>query len=286
MRKKPSSAGMPKPGTVDAEHTGRAQQTKHVVLVGAPGRQRQLRHDVEAGDRRDARHAGHRVEMSCGDVGARSQLRAEDRLMRTVAEQRFSDGELHRHGAAQPAVRHLLDRGERVVEPRRAADAHPAGPPARREVGLRQTREGDDRRVGIQLADRIDGAVVSEIAVHLVGEDHQVVALGKLDQFAPRRRRIRRAGRVVRIDDDEDARRRRDEALQVIEIGLPSAGRIGAIELRACVDLRQDRGVQRIGRHRHEHFAAAVHEGAQHEVDRFGRACGNERAVGRHRKTA
>ena len=83
-----------------------------------------------------------------------------------------------------------------AIQARRTAERHPAGAPAGREVGLRQARERDDRRVGIELAVRLDRAVEAEIAVHLVGEDQQPVRVGEVEQRAARlgRSRRRRSG--------------------------------------------------------------------------------------------
>jgi hypothetical protein len=92
-------------------------------------------------------------------VSSRARERAsKPSLVRAVARERRRDGVLHRAGAAEPAVGELLDgRQQVVVEPRRAAHRHPAGAPARREVGLRQRRERDDRRVRIEARQRGTG---------------------------------------------------------------------------------------------------------------------------------
>src|SRR5580765_8563495 len=86
----------PEARAVDAEDAGRAQQPQHVVFVGAARWQLHFRHDVEAGDGGDARHARHRRQAFDGQRGARPQLRAEDRLVRSIAEQGLRYGELHR----------------------------------------------------------------------------------------------------------------------------------------------------------------------------------------------
>ena len=61
--------------------------------------------------------------------------------------------------------------------------------------------------------------------------------IGDLEQRAPHRRRIDRAGRVVRIDDDERARRRRDQAREMIEVRHPAArrDRSGSTSARAPI---------------------------------------------------
>ena len=82
------------------------------------------------------------------------------------------------------------------------------------------------------------------------------------------------------------ARGRRDEAVHVIEIGRPSARRIGAVEAGARAELREHRRVQRIRRHRHQHVAVLVDDRAQGQIDRFRRAGGDEHAVGGDRESA
>ena len=161
MRKKPSLGRHAESGTVHAQDAGLAQQREHVVLVGAPGRQRHRRQRVERRARRHAAHARNRVETFGRDARALGQRRAERHLVRAVAGQRRGDGVLHRSRTAQPAVGQLLDRRQRVVEPRRRADDEPAGAPARREIRLRQARERDDRRVGIERAQQRHRPVVT-----------------------------------------------------------------------------------------------------------------------------
>ncbi len=206
--------------------------------------------------------------------------------MRSIAAKRRGHRILHRDVAAQPAVRQFSNRRPHVVESRRAADAHPAGAPAGRKVGLRETRERDDGGIGIEDSQWFDPAGVAEIAVDLVGENHQAVPIGQVEQPAADGGGIGGARRVVGIDDDQRARGRRDEAVDVIEVGRPSARRVGAIEPRARAELRQHRRVQRIRRHRHEHIAFVVDDRAQRQLDRFRRAGGDEDAVGGDRESA
>ena len=123
---------------VDAEHALRAQQAEDVVLVGAARRQRHRRHRVERAARRDAGHARDRVHAVGRQLRALFERLVEHGLMRAVARQRRRHRVLHRPRTAQPAVGQLLDPRERVVQPRRAADDHPARAPARCEIRLRQ----------------------------------------------------------------------------------------------------------------------------------------------------
>ena len=76
---------------------------------------------------------------------------------------------------------------------------------------------------GLCARDRRDRTVEGEIGVDLVGEERKAVLLGDLDQRASHVGRIHRAGRIVRIDGDERARGRGDQAADVIEIRQPAA---------------------------------------------------------------
>ena len=69
---------------------------------------------------------------------------------------------------------------------------------------------------GSRLPIERHGPIVSQISIHLVGENHQAVSIRELEKRSPGRRRVRRSGRIVGIDDDKGSRRRRDEAAQMI----------------------------------------------------------------------
>ena len=62
----------------------------------------------------------------------------------------------------------------------------------------------------------------------------------------------------------------------MVEVGRPSVRRIRPVETRARAEFRQHRRVERIRRHRDEHFALVVDERAQRQLDRFRRAGGDE----------
>ena len=85
---------------------------------------------------------------------------------------------------------------------------------------------------------------------------------------------------------DHRARRRRDELAQFVDVGRPSACRIAAVVAGPGPELGQHRRVERIGRHRHQHFALLVDQRGERKVDRFRRAGGDEDAIARDRETA
>ena len=221
------------------------------------------------------------IALSRSTVSAdrsRSRL-AKQLLVRSVAVERGDDGVLHRRGAAQASVRQLLDRGEHVVEPLGAADREPSRSPPRRQVGLRQRRERDDRRIRIDARDRVHRSLEREVGVDLVGEQRDVVIVGERDELAPHLRRIHRAGRIVRIDDHQGAGRGADQPLDLLDVRQPLLFGSGVIEHRPRADLGEHRGVERIGRHRDQHFVARPGERGEGELDPLRGPRGDDHAI-------
>ena len=109
------------------------------------------------------------------------------------------------------------------------------------------------------------------------------MAIRELQHRLAYRRRVGRAGRVVRIDRHNRASVRCHQRREVIEIGNPAAFGIGVVILRPRAELGDDRRVQRVGRHRHEHFTVFVEQCRQREFDRFGCSRGDEDAIRRNR---
>ncbi len=129
-------------------------------------------------------------------------------------------------------------------------------------------------------SERLHRAGVGEIAVDLVGQDGEAVLLGELDDRQLRLARIHRAGGVVGIDQDQRARAIGDQAPDVIEIRLPAIVGIGAVEHRLRPDLGDHRGVERIGRHRHEHLVVGVDQRVERDLDALGGAGGEQHPIG------
>ena len=278
MRKKPSSGRHAEAGAVDAEDAGRAQQPQHVVLVGPARRQR-----APSASRRSRRSA-RRTSMP----GIAFRLFDRQRGARPSARRGRSAGAIDRR-AAPPRRRTASGRCCTAVRPpvfliaasassRRGERPTPIQPV--RQPGARYAFDRLENVMigasGSRLPIGCDRAVVTEVAVDLVGQNRR-------DRGARRNRAARAAwtSDTSRRSGCSDRSRRarasseRDQALQVIEVGLPAAVRIGPIVARARVDLREHRGVERIRRHRHEHLAAAVDERAQDEIDGFRRTCRN-----------
>ena len=215
--------------------------------------------------------------------GAGAEVGAELVLMRPVAEERRGDRVLHWAVRAQTAIRELLDCREDAIEPVVPADRHPAGAPAGRQVGLRQRRERDDGGIEVLGGDGRHGAVVGEIGVDLVGQERKVVPVRQIDELAPHLAGVDRAGRVVRVDDDERPGRGRDQAADVIDVGQPAAGGISAIEDRLCADLREHSCVQWIGRHRDQHFIPSFGKRSERQLNAFRRPGCDDHAVRKDR---
>ena len=183
---------------------------------------------------------------------------------------------------SRPSASFLIA-AERIVHAWSAADGHPAGPPARREVRFRERRKGDDRGVRIARGNRRNRTIEREIGVDLVGEQGKVVAIGQLDKRAAGIDRIGGAGRVVRVDDDQGAGRRGDQAPYMIEVGHPAAIGVGAIKHRACADLGEDGCVQWISRYRDQHLVASFGERGQRQLNSLRRSRRDDDAIGRNR---
>ena len=130
------------------------------------------------------------------------------------------------------------------------------------------------------------GPVESEVSVHFVCQNRQIVPIGEVDQRAADRRRIHGAGRIVRIDDDEHPRAIADEAAQRFEIRQPVACGVSAVVARDRADLGQHRRVERIRRQRDEHFIPLVDQRVQRQIDGLRRAGRDQHAVRRDCDTA
>ena len=164
---------------------------------------------------------GNRGDPLRRDLGAHAERLGELALMRAIARERRFDRVLHRSGTAEPPVGHLLDRRQHVVHSIRFADDDPAGAPAGREVRLRERRERNDRRVGCERSEQRRGSVERDVAVDLVRQNRNARVLGERDQLPARRLGVHGARRVVRIDDHERARARRDQSRDVVHVRLP-----------------------------------------------------------------
>jgi hypothetical protein len=98
---------------------------------------------------------------------------------------------------------------------------HPERKPATRyaldsPLKLRQSTSGASDASG-----RVGRVVVEDLVVDLVGHEDEFVPAGQVDDAAQDMVGIDRAGRVVRVDDDDRLGARRDLRREVLQIGRP-----------------------------------------------------------------
>ena len=105
------------------------------------------------------------------------------------------------------------------------------------------------------------------------------MGIGDLDESAAHLVGIDGAGGVVGIDDDEGAGLRGDGAADIVEVGQPAVGVVGAVVDRGGTDLGEHRGVEGIRGRGHEHLFPLVDDGGEGQFDAFGGARGDEHAV-------
>ncbi len=85
-----------------------------------------------------------------------------------------------------------------------------------------------------------------------------------------------RAGRVVGIDQHDAARPRRDLFLDVFEMGLPAIFFVQVISVESNIELRQNRGIERVVGAGREQIVARIEQGGQADVDCLADARGDE----------
>ncbi len=121
--------------------------------------------------------------------------------------------------------------------------------------------------------------VVQHLVVDLVGEDDELMFARKLDDLFQYLIGIQRTGRVVRVDDDDGARVRRDLAAHVGQIGIPFIGLVADVVARRAARQRDCRRPQRIVGGRHQHFVAGIEQALHRHHDQFGSTVADEDVV-------
>ena len=202
--------------------------SRYVGQLGAAAERppREVGIEVEGAARRPAARAARRHHLvgRFTDRPVQAPARGDvlDQLRRLG--ERVGGGVLHRRGERRPDLaRQPADRGAGLLpEPPVGQPHEPDAPAAERQV-LAQAG-GDERALREQLR-RAHERLVGEVAVDLVGDDHQARRLGDLAHLAHQRLRGDGAGRVVGQREHEDARPRAD-ALRLGERGA-EMGRVG-----------------------------------------------------------
>ena len=183
---------------------------------------------------------------------------------------------LHRTGTAQAPIGELFDGGERRVEPRRRSTAiHPA--PARREIRFRRARVGDDRRVEIERCHRRNRSLIRQIAIDLVGEHHEAMFFSDGDELATDFVRIERWGYSDRSRRAHAWPARSSDGCHRDPAATHGSDPCGS---KRRHDLREHRGIQRIGRRGDEDRFAFVDDGRQRRASSPPSAGGDEDAIG------
>ena len=122
----------------------------------------------------------------------------------------------------------------------------------------------------------MDGSVIGDLVVDLIGKDHQMVLLGDLGKLFQHFLGVDRPGRVVGIDDHDGAGGRGDEAFHLVGIGHEAVlGTAGVVDGVSAVQ-HGGGGPERIVGTGQEHFVAIVQEGAHDVQDELRDAVAHE----------
>ena len=101
-----------------------------------------------------------------------------------------------------------------------AAEEHPAGAEAAGAVDLGEAAEGGAEGVLAERRHRrVLGVVVEDPVVDLVGEDGDLPLLGDAHERLDHLARVDRAGRVVRVDEDQRLAFGTDQARDLLGVG-------------------------------------------------------------------
>ena len=142
-------------GAVDAEHARFAEQPEDEIFVRLAGRKHDPGHGVEGSRRRDHGHAVDGVQATRRQLRALAKRGTKRRLVRAIA-----DRALRRWRAPSVPCCTVVPSASFLIPASTSSSRggvrgrQPSGAPARRQVRLRQRREGDDRRVRAKAGDR------------------------------------------------------------------------------------------------------------------------------------
>ncbi|MNC40177.1 hypothetical protein D3C75_888700 [compost metagenome] len=116
------------------------------------------------------------------------------------------------------------------------------------------------------------GVVVEDLVVDLVGEDHQVVLPGDFDDLLQHFLRIHRAGRVVRVDQQDRPGIAGNLRLDVVDVRVPVRLLVAQVVHGLAAGQAGGRGPQRVVGGRDQHLVAVVEQGLQDHDDQLGHA--------------
>ena len=245
-----------------------------------------LREDVERRLRLDGGDARNRVQRF-GDVFALfvDATSGHDVIIDALmpAERGLHD-RLRRHIRAQTHVGEHVETldivlGDALV----AAQDHPADAVPGDHMRFRQSGERDAEQI---RGHRRDGDVLKPVhdqtVVDLIGEDDELMLARDIDDLLQHLARVERAGRIVRIDDDDGLGPVGDLGAHVVHIRIPFGLLVAYVVHGGAAGQVHAGRPQWIVRRGHQHLVAGVEQRGHRQVDQFGDAVAGVDVVDRH----
>src|SRR5690606_29802953 len=131
-----------------------------------------------------------------------------------------------------------------------------------------QSAEGEDHQVGGEGGGRVvHGVVVEDLVVDLVGEHHQPVPAGQVEDALDDLLRIDGAGRVVGVDDDDGPGTVGDLRGHVVEVRVPVGLLVAQVVHGLAAREVGDGGPQGEVRCGDEDFVAVLQQGLHRHGD-------------------
>ncbi len=223
-----------------------------------------------------ATDTGNVVEQLPGTIAllqqaSRWQYQVVDAL---VAAQCGLDGVLRGHVGAQTHVGEdiqAFDIALRFVF--RAGDHYPAGAETRHPVGLGQAVEGQAEHVRCEGGGAdVNGAVVEDLVVDLVGEQYQIMLARQFDHSLEHFPGVNRAGGVVRVDQHQRLGVGGDLGLDVGQVRPPVGLFVAQVMHRLAAGQTDSGGPQGVVGRRDQHLVTVVEQRLHGHHDQLGDA--------------
>ena len=198
------------------------------------------------------------------------------------AFQRGLDGVLHGLVGGEPRAQQLVDALDVGLERRGVAAGYaPTNAPARREIILGKSSEGNAGNIGRNAGegDVLFAVVENQLVVNFVGKDNEIVFAGQLGNFFQLSSRVECSRRIIGVDEHDAARPRCDLFADVVEIRLPRVVFIQIVKIERDLDLGQHGGIERIVRARREDIFAGIEQCREAKIDGFAYALCNEHTL-------
>lgn len=174
------------------------------------------------------------VERAVREIAlcCQSTLREQEVLDGLASAECGLDRVLRRHIGTHSHVGQQFDAFDETRRPLEwSGDGQPSGSEPADAVGLGQPRVCQTQNVSPGHRRKVchGSAVVDDLLVDLVGEEHQVMLAGNVDEALQHLRRVDGARRIVGIDDDNPSGARRDPGFQIVEVRCPALAFIGEV---------------------------------------------------------